>query len=59
MDSNEVMCPLVDRNIDIADCIENVDCIDGFIVLTSLPEKYKQKNNYIEICKNCKYHDVD
>ena len=59
MGSNEVVCPLVDRSIDISDCIENIDCIDGFIVLSSLPEEYRQKNNYIEICKNCKYHDIN
>ena len=58
MDTN-VFCPLIDKKIDVAECIENVDCIDGYIALTSLPEMYKIKENYKDICKNCKHHNTD
>ena len=54
---NKVLCPLVNSYIEDIDCIENRDCIDGFIVLSSLPSKYKEKEDYIEICKNCKWHN--
>lgn len=52
-----VYCPLIDDDIKDIDCIENRDCIDGFIKLSSMPDKYKVKDNYIDICKKCKYHD--
>ncbi len=54
---DSVYCPLVDDNIQDIDCIENRDCVDGFIKLSSMPDKYKVKDNYISICKKCEYHD--
>ena len=54
---NNVLCPLVDKLIDVADCVENVDCIDGLIVISSLPAEYKQKEGWKEICRKCKYHN--
>lgn len=54
---SEVMCPLVDDIIEDIDCIETRDCVDRFIVLSSLPDKYKQKEDFINICKNCKWHN--
>ena len=53
---DEVLCPLIDERIENIDCIENRDCIDGMIVLSSLPDIYKQKPNYKSICKNCRWH---
>lgn len=47
---DKIMCPLVDRDIDIVDCMENRDLDEKFI----LPE-YKQKENWREICASCKY----
>ena len=52
-----VYCPMIDGEIDIADCIENVDVVDGLIIENSLPQKYKQKHDWKEICKKCKYHN--
>ncbi len=52
-----VLCPLVDRVIEDIDCIENRDIIDGMFKMTSLPEEYKQKKDFISICKACEYHD--
>lgn len=54
---DNILCPLVDTLIDIGDCIENVDVVDGLIIESSLPDQYKQKENWKEICKNCKYHE--
>ena len=53
----EVFCPLVDEIIENIDCIENRDIIDGFFKLSCLPEKYKAKENFKDICKNCKWHN--
>lgn len=52
-----VHCPLVDEEIEDIDCIENRDVVDDMIAETSLPIEYKQKGNWREICKKCKWHD--
>lgn len=50
-------CPLVDDVIDPIDCIENIDIIDGFISDEShIPDEFKVKHDYKEICKKCKNH---
>ena len=46
----EVFCPLVDE------IIENRDIIDGCFKMSCLPKKYKAKENFKEICKQCKWH---
>ena len=54
---NEWFCPLIDADIDSGDCIENTDIIDGFISDEShIPERFKVKSNWREICKSCKDH---
>ena len=50
----EVFCPLVDEIIEDIDCIENRDIIDGCFKMSCLPKKYKAKENFKEICKQCK-----
>ncbi len=51
-------CPLTDNTIDPIDCIENIDIIDGFISDEShIPDEFKGKPDYKEICKKCKYHE--
>lgn len=54
---NEVLCPLVDEKIDIADCIENSDTADGVIKPDHMPERFIKKEDWRNICKNCKYHN--
>lgn len=52
------ICPLTDSEIDPADCLENIDIIDDFISDEDhLPAKYKVKTDYLNICKNCRYHN--
>ncbi|PWN00720.1 MAG: hypothetical protein DBX37_00505 [Massilioclostridium sp.] len=50
-------CPLVDKEIQDIECIENQDCVDGIININSMPEKFKKKKKYIDICKKCQYHE--
>ncbi len=48
----KVICPLTDDLIDPVDCMENQVIKEDFI-----PQKFKVKKNWKEICKNCKYQD--
>lgn len=50
------MCPLVGQKIENIDCIENSDAVDGMIKKDSVPERFKVKSDWEEICKNCKWH---
>ena len=52
-----VKCPLVDKLIDIADCIENRDIVNNLIKDINIPIQFTKKNNWKDICKKCKYND--
>ena len=52
-----VMCPLVDREIENIDCIENSAAVDKILKKDSVPTCYKEKADWEEICKKCKWHD--
>lgn len=54
---DNIYCPMIDSEIDVADCVENIDVVDGLIVESSLPQIYKQKEDWKDICRKCKYHD--
>ena len=56
MEDNYIYCPMVDKDIEDIDCIENRDVVDGLLPEKSLPNIYKKKNNWKELCKNCKWH---
>lgn len=47
-----VLCPLIDGFIDGFDCMENQS-----IKEVAIPEKYKQKLDWKEICKQCKWRE--
>lgn len=53
---DRVMCPLIDEKIDPMEYVDVVDCVLNPLLLNSLPEKYKAKENFKEICKQCKWH---
>lgn len=53
-----VMCPLVDTSIEDIDCIENRDIVDGNLVEDGMPEKYKSKTDWKQICQLCKNHKI-
>ena len=48
---DRIICPLVDKHIDIVDCMENRDTKIEFI-----PSEFKKKQNWEAICEQCKYH---
>ena len=51
-----VMCPLIDETIEPIECVDVVACGLNPLFLNSLPEKYKAKENFKDICKQCKWH---
>ena len=50
-------CPLVDREIEDIDCVENRDAVDDMIAESSVPDEYKRKENWKDICKKCSWHN--
>lgn len=52
MEEEKIICPLIDGLISPADCMENQDLREE-----SIPEKFKEKENWKEICENCKYQE--
>lgn len=54
---DEVYCPLTDTAIQSYECVETSDIAAGMFKERCLADKYKQKENWKEICKNCKYHN--
>lgn len=47
---DNIYCPLVSDSITPVDCMENRDIKEECI-----PEKFKVKPDWKEICKNCEY----
>ncbi len=58
-DSDFVMCPLVDKKIENIDCVENADAADGIIKKEAVPERFKQKPEWEQVCKNVNGTDID
>ena len=54
---NKIKCPLIDEEIEIIECIVNSDCISGMIKTENIPDKFKIRKDYKNICKNCEYHN--
>ena len=52
----QMTCPLVDGVIDSDLCIEVQECIDGNVPVTLELEDFLAKENYLDICVECKYH---
>ena len=46
----KITCPLIDNLISPVDCMENQDLKEE-----SIPEKFKKKEDWEEICENCQY----
>lgn len=48
----EVLCPLVN------DWVEDIDCMENQVLRPeSIPDKFKQKPNWREICNQCPFQD--
>ena len=51
-----VKCPLTDGIIDSDLCLDVQDCIGGYLPVTIEFEDFLDKEDYEEICAQCKYH---
>ena len=52
-----VNCPLVNREIDIGECVVTVDACDGAVDERILSKRILEKDNWKDICRKCKHHD--
>lgn len=58
MKSNRlVMCPILKEEIEDIECIETVDAIEGILKEEVIPDKFKEKENWKDICRKCKWHN--
>lgn len=49
-----IKCPLVDLMIEESNCLENAMIVSGFMDENTMISRFKEKENWKEICKNCK-----
>ena len=49
-----IKCPLVDFMIEESNCLENAMIVSGFMDESTMLAKFKEKENWKEICKKCK-----
>ena len=49
-----IMCPLIERKILSNICMENTMAVAGFMDENMVVNKFKEKENWKEICQNCK-----
>lgn len=52
-----VHCPVLGREIEGIDCIENRDIVDGNLDERFLPEGFKNRRDWKSTCRECKWHD--
>ena len=48
-----IKCPLVDGMIEESNCLENAMITAGFMDESTMISKFKEKENWKEICQNC------
>jgi hypothetical protein len=53
-----VLCKLIDDKIEIGDCVICSDVASGMLKANCIEEKYRKKDNWRTICKECKYHNM-
>lgn len=53
-----IQCPLANEKVDIGFCVVTQDVVDNMLKERVLPEKYRQKHKWKEICKNCQYYGL-
>lgn len=55
---DSIRCPLIEDMIEIGDCVVYSDIASGMLKETCIPEKFRKKKNWRDICEKCKYHDM-
>lgn len=52
-----IRCPLINKDIDIGECVTVVDVCEGAVKERVLSDEIIKQKKWKEICKSCKYHD--
>lgn len=52
-----IKCPIIEREIDIGECVVIVDVCDGAVKEQVLGSEILEKKNWREVCRVCEYHD--
>lgn len=55
---DKIICPLIDDMIEVGDCVVCSDVSSGMLKEECITDKFKEKKNWKDICKNCKYHEM-
>ena len=58
MTNDTIECPLIDEPIEIGACVIYSDIAGGMIKERCLPDKFKVKSDWRDICNNYKYHGM-
>jgi hypothetical protein len=56
-ENDTIMCPLIDSEIEIGDCVVYTDVADKMLKESCIPEKFRENKNWREVCRKCEYHD--
>ena len=60
MEENRITCPLIDnKEISDADCYDVCLVANKMLKASAIPEMFTQKEDFREICKNRKNHNMD
>lgn len=54
-----VMCPLMEEEIDAGICFDIHMVVERIAPKRTAPKKIYEKDDYEDICNNCKYHRND
>lgn len=52
-----IRCPILNRDIDIGECVVIVDISEGCVKETLLPDNIRKIENWKDICKECENHN--
>lgn len=56
VDIDNIFCPLTETHIFSTDCLEVSDCANGLMRDDSIPMEFKSKEQWRDLCRNCKYN---
>ena len=59
MDFDNVFCPLMQENIDMGICFDIHMVVCGCAPVKTAPQKARDTENFIEVCRGCKNHRDD
>lgn len=58
MADDMIRCPLIDDMLEIGDCVVYSDVASGMLNENCIPDEFRQKEKWRDICNACKYHEM-